>query len=312
MYFGLVFASMYIAKKPQPHILHKKTQELEQDMMLCFSFHLFLRWKGLFLIPVTLYLWNHGLIPQFLHLNYTEYVWGLWLLWEGRGTVSLFQWISSKFFHNFPGDGAGVDQMLQPLTWGCWWCPHVCDPLASCFNVCIFIWSDPAFPSTQQLPDPSPELCHNFSFFSDSLLVIQSCLVSPVLKVCTVFGFSFFFHSFQLPPHLPFISVLKAFLLSHYKVPLLPVCPNTFSVPSTELKLLQSIIFISFTKSTSKLSSSCLCNVFLTEFFPPSTKSYVLSWLSASQICISVMLFSQAQMSTALTLLRMQWLRLFS
>lgn len=117
--------------------------------------------------------------------------------------------------------------------------------------------------------------------------------------MCCLFIFSsvfsaFFFDSFQLPPHLPFISALKASLLSHCKVLLLQVCPNTFSVPCTELKRsFSSLIFISFTKSPSRSSSPCLYNDFLLEPFPPSTKFYVLSWLSALQMCVSVPLFSQ-------------------
>lgn len=124
--------------------------------------------------------------------------------------------------------------------------------------------------------------------------------VSGLKGMCVVYLFfppffsAFFFDSFQLPPHLLFISALKASLLPHCKVLLLQVCPNTFSVPCTELKRsFSSLIFISFTKSTSKTSSPCLCNNFLLELFPPSMKFYVLSWLSASQMCVSVPLFSQ-------------------
>lgn len=76
--------------------------------------------------------------------------------------------------------------------------PWLVTPLASCCNVCVFIWSDPVFLSTQAVanPVPSPDLCHNVSFFSEFLLVIQPCLVSPVSKVCMGFVFGGFFFLF--------------------------------------------------------------------------------------------------------------------
>lgn len=127
-----------------------------------------------------------GLIPQFLHLKCTKYVWGLWLLWEGKGAMFLFQCVSSELLHNFPGHG--VERIRRPSLW-----PGVADVAHMLgtpwlhFSVCAF-WFDlvKLFCRCKQWETLFPLLiCHNFSF-SDFLLVVQSCLMSPFWRVWMV------------------------------------------------------------------------------------------------------------------------------
>lgn len=62
------------------------------------------------------------------------------LSWFCGKEKRLFQWISSKLLHNFQRHGAGVEQRLQPLTWGYRWCSHVLWLTFQC--VCFhLVWS---------------------------------------------------------------------------------------------------------------------------------------------------------------------------
>lgn len=115
--------------------------------------------------------------------------------------MSFFQPISSEFIisrawcccrSDAPSSDLGLQGMLP------------CElPLASCFHVCIFIWSDATFSSTRAVGDsvPSPDLCCTFSFFSDfsagNTTKFSVSRVKSMYGVCflwvVIFGFLFFF-----------------------------------------------------------------------------------------------------------------------
>lgn len=169
---------MYVAKE---HILHNKVLAVEQDMVFCAFFFLFLfptistnqkdgSWSRLPSIFGHM-AWS---LSSCINNIQSMYIWGIWLLCVYEVTLrkfcnslSLFQWISSELLLNFPGHKrwfcAGIEQRHQSLS-------------------------------------PFPLLCHNFSFFF--LLLIQSYVVPPFLRL------AFFspFDSFQMLPHLTFIS----------------------------------------------------------------------------------------------------------
>lgn len=146
-------------------------------------------------------------------------------MWEGRGAVSLFQPISLEFMisrawcccrSDAPSSGLGL-QVVLPLSSPCL---HV--------SMCsISFGLMQLYHLHKQWETLFPLL--TFAVTSHSsltfLLSINSCLVSPGSRVhmgfvfLWVLSFVFLFfcpfspHYFQLPPHLPFISVLKPFLL---------------------------------------------------------------------------------------------------